>query len=84
MRGWIAVWVVLGCGCAAEVASGPEDRAAEPVVGKLKTRNGTIDLTVGSFAKERGGVPREAVAVEVMADVDVDKTQDKQGDALRR
>ncbi len=72
MRRWIAMFSLALCaGCAAEVASHARSTSADPVVGRLKTRNGTIDLTVGSFAPERDGVPREAMASEVMADIDV-------------
>jgi len=65
--------LALSAGCAAEVASHTRSTSADPVVGRLKTRNGTIDLTMGSFAPERDGIPREAMASEVMADIDVER-----------
>lgn len=71
----VGVIVFIICtGCAAEVASHPRASLAEPIVGRLKTRSGTIDLTVGSFAPDRDGVPREAMASQVIADVDLDRT----------
>lgn len=75
MRRSTAVIAFVACaGCAAEVASHPAVSTTEPIVGRLKTRNGTIDLTVGSFAPERDGVPREAMASQIMADIDIDRT----------
>jgi hypothetical protein len=75
MRRSVAVIALVACAaCAAEVASHPRSSSAEPVVGRLKTRNGTIDLTVGSFAPNRDGIPREATAHQVMADIDRERT----------
>ena len=70
---------LLACaGCAAEVAYGAPAQsadppaAAEPVVGRLKTRHRTIDLTASTFATGRNDVPREAIASQVMADIHPD------------
>jgi hypothetical protein len=74
MRRSVAVIALVACAaCAAEVASYPRGSSAEPIVGRLKTRNGTIDLTVGSFAPNRDGIPREATASPVMADIDLER-----------
>jgi hypothetical protein len=72
MPRWIAMLGIALCaGCAAEMAARAHSTSADPIVGRLKTRNGTIDLTTGSFAPERDGIPREAIASEVMADIDI-------------
>jgi hypothetical protein len=75
MRRSVAVIAFVACAaCAAEIASQPRSSSTDPVVGRLKTRNGTIDLTVGSFAPNRDGIPREATASPVMADIDRERT----------
>jgi hypothetical protein len=67
-------------GCAGELNSrGPSQAvdstiAREPVVGRLRMRGGTIDLTASSFAPGDTRVPREAVASQVLADVDARAT----------
>jgi hypothetical protein len=81
---WMAIAVVTA-GCAAEVAySAPPQSlgaqavdaraASEPVVGRLKMRDRTIDLTASAFAPGRNDVPREATAMQVMADIAPDMT----------
>jgi hypothetical protein len=91
---WTAIAFLACAGCAAEVAYGAPaqsidanavdaNAASEPVIGRLKMRDRTIDLTASAFAPGRGDLPREAVAVQVMADIDPDMTS-RSGSGARR
>jgi hypothetical protein len=87
---WTAIAFVGCAGCTAGVAYGAPphsvdaktvqaETGSEPVVGRLKTRHRTVDLTASAFAPGRNDVPREAIAVQVMADIDRDMTSRSSG-----
>lgn len=75
---WTAIAFAAWTACAAESASrvptaGPQRPAPdEPIVGRLKMKGRIVDLTASSFAPGRSDLPREAMATQVMADVDRD------------
>jgi hypothetical protein len=81
MRTSLALLALASCfGCAGELNSRAPSRAVDsanarsPIVGRLRMRGGTIDLTASSFARGDNRVPREALASEVLADVDARTT----------
>jgi hypothetical protein len=79
---WTILPVLLCASCAPDVVARVPTHArdaqlaarpaGEPVIGRLKTRDRIVDLTVSAFAPGRDPLPREAVAMPVMADIDAD------------
>jgi hypothetical protein len=73
--------IVAGIGCAAEVgppsATSAQDirrlyaASGEPIVGRLKTNEGLIELTAGAFA-QGGRAPRNAYARRAAARAELD------------
>lgn len=72
---WCALGASLGAACLSPEA--PADTTTAPLIGRLQDRDGTRDLTVGSFGDGPNAVPTGSYA-RVVADIAPDVRHDNE------